>query len=128
MDLLTTVQVAEIAGVTPQAVQGWVLRGLVEPTIRGTRGPGKGHMWAFDLLQHLPPARRRRPGNGFLSSSEICAATNITYRQLDHWVHRGLIVPEHRSRGQGDYRWFNPGVVDEITELQRRIQECPFDH
>ena len=66
-------------------------------------------------------------GNG-LTSLQVCEATGLTYRRLDYWVRTELIEPIVDADGSGSQRLFDPSVVDQIREMQRRIDACPFDH
>ena len=46
------------------------------------------------------------------SSQEACRLAGISYRQLDHWVRRGIIRPTQSGRGSGSARrWSAPEVA-----------------
>jgi len=58
----------------------------------------------------------RTPEPPGLRSPEVCAATGITYRQLDYWVRTGLVSPSiTRSDGPGIYRLYSP---DDLARLR----------
>lgn len=43
-----------------------------------------------------------------ITSREVCARANITYRQLDHWLHMGLIECANEAVGSGFPRLYEP--------------------
>jgi DNA-binding transcriptional MerR regulator len=53
-----------------------------------------------------------------ITSGELCALTDASYRQLDYWCRVGLISPNGKSTpGSGYYRHFNSDIVDRVKFL-----------
>ena len=76
----------------------------------------------YKYSQHTPPAA------GWVKTSALCKSLGITYRQLDHWVNRGLAVPSLDNKGSGYTRWWAPSDVEVLIDLVERIKACPFTH
>ena len=51
-----------------------------------------------------------------LSSQEVLTEFNngLTYRELDHWVRKGIITPAIRADGSGTRRYFTETNIQEI--------------
>lgn len=50
-----------------------------------------------------------------LSTSQVCAATGLTYRQLDYWVRCGAIEPAvSRASGSGSVRRWAPEQLRQL--------------
>ncbi len=73
-------------------------------------------------------AARTAEDMGLLTSSQVCHQAGLTYRQLDHWTRRGLVVPAVAAAGAGTARLWSPSVVGQVVELLERIDACPFKH
>lgn len=58
------------------------------------------------------------PNERGYSAGELCRITGATYRQLDYWVRRGLLVPRYASRGSGDPRSFDRSDLDRAVLLR----------
>lgn len=48
----------------------------------------------------------------WVTASELTAAANITYRQLDYWCRTGLLTATQRRPGTGNDRHFGLDQVD----------------
>lgn len=65
--------------------------------------------------------------SGF-SSSQVCALTGASYRQLDYWVRTGIIRPElATAHGSGTQRRFAPEQV-RLVRLILRLRELGLGH
>jgi DNA-binding transcriptional MerR regulator len=57
-----------------------------------------------------------------LNSLEVCLLADITYRQLDHWIHRhGIVTAEVQSPGSGTARRFTDDEVKRIVLMGRLV-------
>jgi hypothetical protein len=65
----------------------------------------------------LPRTHIALEGAPLLSAREVCEATGVTYRQLDHWDSLGVIEPTIPANGSGTQRRFNPAQVPVIRAL-----------
>jgi hypothetical protein len=65
----------------------------------------------------LPRSNLVIEGAPLLSAREVCQATGVTYRQLDHWDSLGIIEPTIPAAGSGTQRRFNPAQVPVIQCL-----------
>lgn len=63
---------------------------------------------------------------GLWTTKRVVDESGLTYRTIDYWTRIGLITPAVEAAGSGSARLWDPAVVETITELQRRIEECPF--
>ena len=56
-----------------------------------------------------------------LSSTQVCDATRVSYRQLDYWLNNGVIPAYHvqlpSGRGSGHHRRWSPDVLAPLTVL-----------
>lgn len=60
-----------------------------------------------------------------LTSSEVCRVADITYRQLDYMIRRGLVQLDKPTPGTGNHRSFNKAAVDRVVEiatLRRQVE------
>lgn len=63
-----------------------------------------------------------------LSSTQVCDATKITYRQLDYWLTNGVIPRDHvdlPDPGSGRHRNWSPQVVAPLTVLHHVTTAFP---
>jgi DNA-binding transcriptional MerR regulator len=59
----------------------------------------------------------RRSRRSF-TASDVIAAANITYRQLDYWTRTGLVdASGHPAAGSGDHRWYRDTDVLRICVI-----------
>jgi DNA-binding transcriptional MerR regulator len=55
---------------------------------------------------------------GVMSSTQVCAAAGVTYRQLDYWCRAGLVAPSiSDAAGQGTRRGWSPADVAAVRRL-----------
>lgn len=55
--------------------------------------------------------------DGYLSSSELAAATGVSYRRIDYWARNGIITPIIEAKGSGSPRGWAPAIVDAIIAM-----------
>lgn len=48
--------------------------------------------------------------------------TGLTYRQMDHWVRRGVLVPLTGARGSGSRREFDELEIEVATTLRSLVK------
>lgn len=61
-----------------------------------------------------------------LTTQEVAEASGVSYRMMDYYVRQGYFQPVVQAQGSGSRRLWDPAVLDEIAELQRKVSECPF--
>lgn len=55
-----------------------------------------------------------------LNAPKLCELTGATYRQIDYWVHLGLILPVGDANpGSGRHRKFDPNIVERVKLMVR---------
>ncbi len=61
------------------------------------------------------------------TTPEVCRLTGATYREVDYWCRRGLIVPAVEARGSGSARAFSDANVAEVRlVVALRGLGCPL--
>lgn len=55
--------------------------------------------------------------DGYLSSSELVAATGVSYRRIDYWTRNNIIEPAVPGIGSGSPRGWHPDIVDTIIAM-----------
>lgn len=64
----------------------------------------------------------RRSRRSF-QAADVCAAADITYRQLDHWTRSGIVhASGHPSTGHGDARWYRDTDVLRVCVIAALLQ------
>lgn len=63
---------------------------------------------------------------GLWTTQQLVKATGLTYRILDYYTRNGLVKPVIEAVGSGTARLWDPSVADELLDLRRRIEACPF--
>lgn len=62
------------------------------------------------------------------SSTEVCEAAGITYRQLDYWTRTGLVPHtwtfSGSPGGSGNFRVFDQATLDMVVEAARPCSAC----
>lgn len=128
-ELLTSGELARRLRIAPSSVDHWRRAGGIRP-VKGGGGRWDPFLYDVDEVSAFLEAGgmtqiRRRQG---LRATEVCELTGITYRMLDYWTNRGLIEPVVEASGSGSHRYFDPSVVDQIADIQKRIAACPLGH
>lgn len=71
-------------------------------------------------------ARQVADDLGLLTANDVCFQAGISYRMLDYWTTRGKVTPAVPASGSGSGRLYWPEVVEEIRDIRRRLEACPF--
>jgi hypothetical protein len=58
-----------------------------------------------------------------VSTTEAAQRAGVTYRQLESWVHEGMIRPTHYARGSGHSHGFTEQQVDNICCIGRVVRD-----
>ncbi len=61
-----------------------------------------------DEGSHASAAGRKPEDVDFVTSLDIVAGAQVTYRQVDFWTRTGLLVPTNDNPGQGNSRHYAP--------------------
>lgn len=56
-------------------------------------------------------------------STQVCEIAGITYRQLDHWLHRNYVTPGRHLTGSGSRRGFTTDEVRHIAIMGRLVRD-----
>jgi len=60
------------------------------------------------------------PQEGWLTTAEVAALADATYRQIDFWVRLGHLHPEHEG-GEGNPRRWPPGEAEIARRMARLV-------
>lgn len=131
--LVTTAELCSQAGISTATALSWMRRGVIEPEVPSSR-PGEPHLFdqgTVELVKEIVAAggiQAWEAGAELLTATEVARRSGLSFRQVDNWTRLGLITPVVDTKGTGNARFYDVSVVDEIKDLLRRIDDCPFDH
>ena len=76
-------------------------------------------MTTSTITKSTNPPPNCASGRDFITSGDLVARVDITYRQLDYWCRAGAITPAVGATGYGSRRLWDPSIV---AKLQRWIR------